>query len=109
MAISTSPNPGSTGNQLTAVAAASFDQAWAVGFFTDENFTAHTLIEFWGGVSWTVVPSPDQGSNGSYLQSVIVPPPFLPFDVWAVGYYLDDNFCKPNAHRTLGRPIVDDC
>jgi hypothetical protein len=86
--VQSSPNPGSTGNQLNAVAIVYYGDAWAVGYFTDENFVAHTLIERWNGTSWTVVPSPDNGSNGSYLQSVTVE--FFP-NVWAVGYYIDDN------------------
>jgi hypothetical protein len=86
--VQASPNPGSTGNQLNAVAVVYYADAWAVGYFTDENFIAHTLIERWDGTSWSVVPSLDHGSNGSYLQSVTVDS--FP-DVWAVGYYIDDN------------------
>ena len=86
-----SPNPGSTGSQLNAVVVADAgSEAWAVGYFTDENFIAHTLIvhwEYWNS-RWIVMPSPDKGNNGSYLQS-------LTLDgccgLWAVGYYIDDN------------------
>lgn len=80
-----SRNPGSTGNQLNAVAAGG--EVWAVGYFTDENFIAHTLVEHWNGI-WDVIPSPDQGNNGSYLQSVTVEGLN---SVWAVGYYIDEN------------------
>ena len=83
--VQASLNPGSTGNQLNAVATGN-GNAWAVGFYTDDNFIAHTLIEQWDGFSWHAVPSPDQGVNGSYLQSVTAAN-----GVWAVGYYIDDN------------------
>src|SRR5205085_12248482 len=45
-------NPGSTGNQLNAIAP-DYDNSgsWAVGFFTDDNFIAHTLIEHCDGFS----------------------------------------------------------
>jgi hypothetical protein len=92
--VASSPNPGSTGNQLNAVSVVFDSDAWAVGFFTDDSFIAHTLIEHWDGFSWNVVPSPDSGSNGSYLQGVSV---YSSDDVWAVGYYVDDN----QADQTL--------
>jgi len=89
--VRSSSNPGSTGNQLNAVDVTDdTGQAWAVSYFTDENFTAHTLVEHWEywNNTWVVVPSPDNGNNGSYLQSVTVEG----FNsVWAVGYYIDDN------------------
>jgi hypothetical protein len=79
---------GSTGNQLNSVESLDDTEVWAVGFFTDDNFIAHTLTEHWDGFSWNVVPSPDNGSNGSYLQSVTA---FAPDNVWPVGYYVDEN------------------
>jgi hypothetical protein len=86
--VQASLNPGTTGNQLNAVAVDSSVRPWAVGFFTDDNFVAHTLVEHLPFPSWIVVPSPDNGSNGSYLQSVAA---LDTNDVWAVGYYIDDN------------------
>jgi hypothetical protein len=82
-----SPNPGTTGNQLNAIAVGFLVDPWAVGFYTDDNFVAHTLVERLSG-TWSVVPSPDNGTNGSYLQGVTA---LAPDDVWAVGYYIDDN------------------
>jgi len=84
---SSSPNLGSTGNQLNAIAAVAANTAWAVGFFTDDNFIANTLVQHWDGVSWNVVPSPNNGGNGSYLQSVTA---LATDNIWAVGYYIDD-------------------
>jgi hypothetical protein len=86
--VQASLNPGTTGNQLNAVAVDVSVRPWAVGFFTDDNFVAHTLVEHLPFPSWIVVPSPDNGNNGSYLQSVAA---LDTNDVWAVGYYIDDN------------------
>jgi len=83
-----SPNPGSSGNQFNGVAPTYDSGVWAVGFFTDDNFIAHTLIEHCDSFSCSVVPSPDNGINGSYLQSVTAT---SYNDVWAVGYYVDEN------------------
>jgi N-acetylneuraminic acid mutarotase len=85
---SSSPNPGSSGNQLNGVAALAPGDAWAVGFFTDANFIANTLVEHWDGASWNVVPSPSNGGNGSYLQSIAA---LAADNIWAAGYYVDDN------------------
>jgi hypothetical protein len=86
--ISSSPSPGSTGNQLNAVAALAPSDAWTVGYSTDADVIARTLIEHWDGTSWSVVPSPNNGGNGSYLQGVAA---LASDNIWAVGYYVDNN------------------
>src|ERR1700722_18316697 len=49
------PSPGSSENQLNAVAVLSPCNAWAVG--SDESSGGEqTLIEHWNGAAWTVVP-----------------------------------------------------
>jgi hypothetical protein len=97
-----SPNPGTTGNQLNAVATFG-GFPWAVGFFTDDNFIAHTLVEYWDASVWNVVPSPDNGSNGSYLQGVTG----LAFDdVWAVGYSVDDTQVNQTLIEHWERQLV---
>ena len=86
--VSTSANPGVNGNQLNATAALAPNNTWAVGFFTDANSIVNTLVEHWDGASWNVVPSPNNGANGSYLQGVTA---LAQDNIWAVGYYVDDN------------------
>src|SRR5262249_55107849 len=67
--ILTSPNPGSAGNTLNAVAALAPNDAWAVGYSLNPRGTiGSTLIEHWDGTSWSVVASPNNGRNDSYLQ-----------------------------------------
>jgi hypothetical protein len=53
-----------------------------------------TLIERWDGSAWTIVPTPNVGSNRNYLNAVAVS---SRNDVWAVGFYWNDN----NVQRTL--------
>ena len=56
-----SPNGSSTSN-LSAVAAVSANDIWAVGSSGNQMSGAQTLIEHWNGLSWSVVTSPNPGS-----------------------------------------------
>jgi hypothetical protein len=79
-------NPGgaSDNNELTAVAANSATDAWAVG--SHNNGSYRTLIGHWNGSSWKRVPSPNPNSFGSSLNGVAVT---SSTDAWAVGTYFD--------------------
>jgi hypothetical protein len=79
---------GEPGNSaLTGIDAVSVDSVWAVG-----HSGQHTIIEYWNGQEWTVVPSPDGNGVGSWLRDVAV---VSANDVWAVGAYVED-FGLPN-------------
>jgi hypothetical protein len=84
-----SPNAGATFNVLTAVAAVSANDVWAVGQSAD-NTTYSTLIEHWNGTRWSIVASPN-GSNGApqfnFLSGVAV---VSANDIWAVGSFFSD-------------------
>ncbi len=73
-----SPTPGGTtgGATLTAVAATSPSDAWAVG-----QSSVGALIEHWNGTAWTQVPSP---VSAAVLAGVAAT---SARDAWAVGYY----------------------
>lgn len=75
-----SPDPSSTGNELTGIDAISGSRAWAVG-----NYGSHTLILRWNGHAWSQVPSPNPGIGGDVLTSVSAA---SRTDAWAVGTYL---------------------
>ncbi len=81
-----SPSPSSSGdNLLSAVAATSASNAWAVGSYS--NGTAdQTLIERWNGTTWKRVPSPNPGGSARFnvLRSVAAT---SATSAWAVGYY----------------------
>lgn len=87
------PQPGGkTGyTALFGVAAASADDAWAVGSYATSNapnFPRRTLILHWNGSTWRRVPSPDPGGRRDHrLTSVTV---ISPTDAWAAGYYFED-------------------
>lgn len=79
-----SPNPWFD-SYLNSIAVLSTKNAWAVGEFdTSAHGVAQTLIEHWNGSRWSIVPSPNVGSNPSYLQAVSAR---SATDIWAVGSY----------------------
>ena len=87
-------NPGEYGNSLSAVAALSPSNVWAVGV-ADGNQT-QTLIEYWNGTAWSVQPSPNPAPV-SQLKGVAGT---SATNVWAVG---DRNLgdSHPDRYHTL--------
>ncbi len=77
-----SPN-GSSSSGLSGVATVSANDVWAVG-----GSGSQTLIENWNGTSWSVVTSPNPGSQYNHLNGVTA---VSASDVWAVGYYANSN------------------
>jgi hypothetical protein len=75
-----SPNPAPGQDELTAVAALSPTNVWAVGTY---DLGKYPLIEHWNGTKWTVQPSPSRGSS-SGLTSVVA---ISARKVWAVGSF----------------------
>jgi hypothetical protein len=60
-----SPNQVNAANFLTGVSCTSASVCIAAGYYllpTSPN-TNQTLIESWNGTSWSIVPSPNQGTN----------------------------------------------
>jgi len=79
-----SPSPGTGGhNELSAVAAYSANDIWAVGSLTNSGDYSKTLIEHWDGTSWSVIPSANVPGVNNGLYGVVA---LAPNDVWAVGY-----------------------
>jgi hypothetical protein len=81
----TSPNRGVSAT-LSAVAATSARDAWAVGSYdTGSGFRA--LIEHWNGSAWKVVPSvsPATGRHETSTFGGVVA--ISPSNAWAVGFY----------------------
>jgi hypothetical protein len=69
---------------LAGVAVVSFNDVWAVGFYTDTNGIGNALIEHFTGSNWAVVSGPQPGTGGSYLEAVSA---VSAGDIWAVGFY----------------------
>lgn len=79
-----------TTNVLRSVSVVSSNDVWAVGYFIvgDGTFAyERTLVEHWNGSQWSIVPSPNAGTD-SELWSVSS---LSANDVWAVGTYSINN------------------
>lgn len=86
-----SPNPASGGDELFSVAAVSVNNIWAAGFMAKNTANGpvdQTLVEHWNGTQWSVVKSPNPGSQSSQLTGVTA---VSANDVWAVGFYANSN------------------
>lgn len=78
----TSVNPPGD-DSLTAVAATSANDVWAVGAANQHDPNPVTLIEHWNGKQWSVVASPNPGPGNNKLYGVTA---ISANDAWAVGY-----------------------
>src|SRR5439155_438595 len=84
-----SPNSETT-NYLNGVSSTSPSDVWAVGYAYNGS-SQLTLIEHWNGTNWSLVPSPNPGTqtrcgtgtSGNVLNSVTS---LASNNVWAVGY-----------------------
>jgi hypothetical protein len=81
-----SPNPAVYVDYLSAVAAVSTDDVWAVGEQESCNGCddGQMLIEHWDGTSWSVIANPSYPGTGSSLNAVWA---LSANNVWAVGDY----------------------
>lgn len=82
-----SPDSGTSNNNLNSVAAVSASNIWAVGVYQTSSGSLQSLIEHWNGTTWNVVSSPNIGS-ASFLASVTA---VSAKNVWAVGDYTDSS------------------
>jgi len=78
---------GAVSSLLSAVAASSASNAWAVGNYGNGK-VQQTLILHWNGIAWKEAASPDPSgaAHSSKLTSVTV---ISRDDAWAAGYYRD--------------------
>lgn len=80
--IISSPNPGTSTNELYGVTALSANNVWAGGDY--QGSPAGTLVEFWNGTSWVAIPSPNSANGDGTLRRVKA---ISTDDIWAVGDY----------------------
>ncbi|HKP54967.1 MAG TPA: S-layer homology domain-containing protein [Chloroflexia bacterium] len=93
MSWSVVPSPNTGGlldNRLLSIEAVSSTDAWAVGYYYDEDAIARTLTLHWDGTDWRVIDSPNNGdeTRNNYLYDLAV---VSSGDIWAAGYYLNPN------------------
>jgi hypothetical protein len=79
-----SPSIGSGYNYLAGVSAVTSNDVWAVGGYYDASFVLRTQTQHWNGTQWSVVPSPNNGTDPNFLYDVSA---LSSGDVWAVGEY----------------------
>ncbi|GAA3341201.1 hypothetical protein GCM10020358_31650 [Amorphoplanes nipponensis] len=89
----TSPNATPYYNELRDIDATSATNAWAVGYANGapgvNGQPRNTLAMRWNGSRWSVVPTPQPGTNLRQLYGVKA---FGPSDAWSVGWYHDASF-----------------
>jgi hypothetical protein len=81
----TSPNVGGSDNSLAAVVGVATNDIWAVGQFSPDanpNITL-TLAEHYDGIAWSVVDTPNVGTNHANALLAVAAQPGA---AWAVGY-----------------------
>jgi hypothetical protein len=84
------PNGNTTGNVLSSVSATSANDVWAVGNQVAPNLPVLTLVLHFDGTKWSVVPSPNPLTSGSFSQNVLLSVHAVsPTDATSVGYILD--------------------
>lgn len=89
-----SPNQGQW-SVLNSVTAISVSDVWAVGYAVSGNQSVHsTLIEHWNGTIWSIITSPNQGTNTNVLSSITA---ISANDLWAVGQYVSGNDLNPQT------------
>jgi hypothetical protein len=72
-----------TQSELHSVSAASANDVWAVGSSHNGSLPSRTLIEYWDGTQWSIVPSPSPDTQFNELRGVAT---LSANDAWAVGY-----------------------
>jgi hypothetical protein len=77
-----SPSPSARYNTLYGVSPVSLTNVWAVGYDVNTSQVTQTLIEHWNGTQWSVVKSPNVGTNSNFLAGVAA---VSTSNVWAVG------------------------
>jgi hypothetical protein len=96
------PNNNGAQARLQAVAAATANDVWAVGYHSTPGFPAdivevrRPLVMHWDGTTWKIVPSPDPSTNG-HLEGVAV---VSATDIWAVGGYVKQSSSQDNPDGT---------
>jgi hypothetical protein len=96
-----SPNSSDRFNALTAVAAVSANDVWAVGSGITAPNKNEQLIEHWDGKTWTIVANPTISQGDSVLSGVAA---IAANDIWAVGSI---SSLTPTPPVTQNQPLVE--
>jgi hypothetical protein len=93
---------GGFADGLSAVAAVSASDAWAVGIWHDRAGSEQTLTEHWNGSRWRIIASPDPAGRGAdnELDAVAAT---SGSDAWAVGQFWNGANWQPQTERWNGK------
>src|SRR5215468_3045535 len=83
-AVKTSPSIGAA--TLSAVAATSAKDVWAVGSYNTGS-AYKTLIEHWNGARWTIVPSPNPAGGFHTTNALAAVVAITAKNAWAFGFF----------------------
>jgi hypothetical protein len=83
-AVKPSPSLGSA--TLSAAAATSAKDVWAVGSYNTGS-AYRTLIEHWNGARWTIVPTPNPATGFHTTNTLGAVVAIAPRNAWAFGFY----------------------
>jgi hypothetical protein len=83
-AVKPSPTKGSA--TLSAVAATSAKDVWAVGSYNTGG-AYKTLIEHWNGTGWTIVPSPNPAAGFHTTNALTAVVAITAKNAWAFGFF----------------------
>lgn len=87
-----SPGTGQKTNRLTGIYALNSSNVWAVGYYNDDaTLLQRTLVLYWNGSAWSIVPSPNVGTGSNSLSAVAGT---SANDVWAAGSYFAGSTVK---------------
>jgi hypothetical protein len=83
-----SPNKGTSNNQLLGVTAAAAGSIWSVGYYQSAlcSCSQRTLGEHWNGTGWSVVFTPNPATGSGDYDVLQASAADSSSDVWAVGY-----------------------
>jgi hypothetical protein len=80
------PSPSTGAATLSAVAATSAKDVWAVGSYNTGG-AYKTLIEHWGGTRWRIVPSPNPAVGFHTTNALAAVVAITAKNAWAFGFY----------------------
>lgn len=89
-----SPNAGAYNSLLYGITAPDTNNAWAVGNYRTASGSIQTLIEYYNGTSWSIVPSPN---TGPYENDLYATAAYNDNTAWTVGQSSTTQIGNPQA------------
>lgn len=95
-------NAGVQGNTLSAIAAVSTRDVWAIGSSNNNSPVTDTLIEQWNGTSWSTIKGQNPGNESNTLSAIVA---LSARDIWAVGS--SSNAASNNTSNQQAQPLIE--